>query len=517
MANLPITTRDSSLTDDTIRDAIVRQVLEEMRAVNADMEKYRNYYEGEQALEYGTESFKNEYGDAFKNFRDNWCEVVVDAVADKVTVERIVFNVEDEDGEGSSSAGDTPLTNPLSDRIWSIFRRNDIDEQQTLVHQGALVESRSAVIVWPDPQLGARIDWQPGNLVYVRYADDDWRYPVLAVKRWQAANGDIYVNVYTRDFLYKYREQTQTSHPARGSSQVELLTPPTGPSSGLQMREIPDEPWPLPNPMGVVPVVEFNNKNGSELKNVVPQQDAVNYTIILGMLSAEHAGNPQRVLFTAAKEPIGGYANTPGQVWTIPPTTDAEGKIHEGKAFEFNTADLGQFRQWVEMLLQHMALTSKTPMRMFFHSDRGGRGDAPSGDSLLVSDDALMEKIEDRQKRWGSSWVKVAELVGIATGAFDSSSAPMGETHWQDPRARYRTALIEEAVKLAGIGIPLEFIIHRLGLTVDEVEALTMLLEQKRAEEEQQRQEQMAMQERNQQRDAEAQNQPASPVSSNEG
>ena len=499
MPNLrPITTRDTSLTDDETRELLVRQVIEEMRDAHTDMTKYRNYYEGEQKLEYGTQSFKDEFGDAFANFRDNWCEVVVDAVADKLALERIVFQSGSDDEEESSDVnapdldGEGPLTNDLSDRIWEVFRKNDIIEQQSEVHSGALIESRSAVIVWPDDDLGARIDWQPGGLVYVRYADDDWRYPVLAVKRWRAANGDIYVNVYTKDFLYKFLEQTQTTQPASGSTKLELMTPPTGAKSGLERRETPDEPWPLPNPMGRVPVVEFRNKNGSELKNVVPQQDSVNYLIIMAMLAAEHAGNPQRVLFTAAKEPTGGYSNIPGQVWSIPPTTDAEGKIHEGKAFEFKTADLSGFRQMIEMMLQHMALTSKTPMRMFFHSDRGGRGDAPSGDSLLVSDDALMEKIEDRQNRWGSSWVEVATLVGIAIDAFGANSVPVGETRWKDPRARYRTALIEEAKTLADIGIPLEFVITRLGLSVDEVAALKALLEAKKEEEEERLAAQMA-------------------------
>ena len=490
---LPITARGNQLSEEEIRLQIIRQVIREMSTASGEMEKYRRYYEGDQKLTYGTQSFQDEFGDAFEGFRDNWCEVVVDAVADKLTIERIIFgDGESEDGEGEDIEDGDVTTNPLSDKIWDVFRRNKIKEQQTEVHQGALVESRSAVIVWPDKDLGARIDWQPGNLVYVRYADDDWRHPVLAVKRWQAANGDVYVNVYTAEFLYKYMEQSGTIQPASGNTPFDRIQPRTAPTTGLVPRDVPDEQWPLPNPLGRVPVVEFTNKNGSELRNVIPQQDAVNYMIVLAMLAGEHAGNPQRVLFTAAKPPIGGYSNTPGQVWTIPPTTDADGKIHEGKAFEFKPAEISQFRQFIEMMLQHMALTSKTPMRMFFHSDRGGRGDAPSGDSLLVSDDALMEKIEDRQNRWGDNWVEVATLVGLAIDAFSEGSIPIGETRWQDPRARYRTALIEEAVKLNEIGIPLEFIITRLGLSIDEVDALRALLEERKEEEEALREEAMA-------------------------
>lgn len=51
---------------------------------------------------------------------------------------------------------------------------------------------------------------------------------------------------------------------------------------GWKPREIADEPWPLPNPLGVVPVVEIMNRPRigmnpiSEIDGVIAMQDAIN-------------------------------------------------------------------------------------------------------------------------------------------------------------------------------------------------------------------------------------------------
>jgi hypothetical protein len=131
------------------------------------------------------------------------------------------------------------------------------------------------------------------------------------------------------------------------------------------------------------------------------------------------------------------------------------------------------------MTLQHIALTSKTPVRLFFQADRGGRGDAPSGDALRVEDQPLIDKVQSKQKRYGNSWYSVVRLVAKAIMNDPNLTLPPGEVIWQDVQADYRTALLEDAVQMRKVGIPYPFVIKRLGLTPEEVEELELLGEDK--------------------------------------
>ena len=61
----------------------------ETEALTSDLqhlEKLRDYYGGAQDLNYATDEFSAAFGDQFSTFRDNWCEVVVDAVQDRAVI-----------------------------------------------------------------------------------------------------------------------------------------------------------------------------------------------------------------------------------------------------------------------------------------------------------------------------------------------------------------------------------------------------------------------------------------------
>lgn len=454
------------LSDRERLDAIIRASLQELSILIPEYDNYRDYYEGEQLLVFGIELFRSIFGDSFDKFHSNWCEVVVDALTDRLEVEGIILENEEQQSETSQS-------------IWNVFRNNDIDEQQEDLHEGFAVEGRAYAIVWPDPELQARIDFQPAQNVIIRYSDDDWRLPVAAIKRWITADGDIRVTVYTPEAVYKFHEGRETPTPTVVRSQ----TAGTGPGAwSLQELRFPNEPWPLPNPMGIVPVVEFNNRKGSELKNMIPLQDAINYLAVTSLGASAYAAFPQWVMNTSATQPTGGWKNLPGQVWQIPNILDSDGKALPFHMGQFQPGSVTQYRDLVEMFLQHAALTSKTPVRMFFQSDRGGRGDAPSGDSLIIDDEPLLDKVEKRQQRLGNAWMRVAKLVALAAN-ITTVDEFRGETLWKDPRAKHRSSLLAEAKQMFDIGIPLKFIIRKLALTPDETALLEKMIEEAKVEE----------------------------------
>lgn len=456
-------------------EEILRYELQLLSAEISDLNKFRAYYDGDQKLEFGTEKFKEKFGDAFKGFRDNWCAPVVEAPADKLFIEGVRLGTTEEEISDNTD---------ISRSIWNIFRENDIDEQQLDLHEAALVEGRSYMICWPDEERGVRLDWNPADLVRVRYADDDHRKIIWACKRWLTPSGQIYVTVYTPNAILKYQEAARELILDTRTG-IDAQRPTFGSPQNWEPRNVPGEPWPLPNPFRVVPVVEFPNKRGSELHDVIPLQDGVNYLLMQILTAAGFQGWPQRGFMSGVKEPIGGWSNEPGKVWQVPPDLDADGEMHYGSMFEFKPADLSGMRSSVEMVLQHIALQTKTPVRMFFQSDRGGRGDAPSGESLLVEDQPLLDKVEDRQNRFGNAWYRVVRMIALMSDNI-RTDLPLGEMRWKDPRAKYRSALIEEGAKMvAKMGIPLKFAATQLGLSEDELELLYSLLDEMKTEKQQ--------------------------------
>jgi len=465
----PILVSQTSFTDEQL-DLILRAELQLLTVELPDFQKFRAYYDGEQGMVFGTQKFKEAFGAAFDKFRDNWCAPVVEATADKLVVEGITLGTTKEEAETNKE---------LAASIWEIFRENDIDEQQSDLHEGALVEGRAYAIAWPDERLGVRIDWQPADLIRVRYADDDPRTIIWAMKRWLTPSGEIYITEYTRRFIYKYKEAAREYSDQPNLTRIDAQRPENSPNFSFVKRMVPNEQWPLPNPFGVVPVIEFPNKRGSELTDIIPLQDGINYLILQAMTGAGFQGFPQRGMSTGVAEPIGGWSNEPGKIWQLPPDIDPEGALSYGSVFEFNAAPLDGFRNLVDMLLQHIALSSKTPVRYFFQSDRGGRGDAPSGESLLVEDQPLLDKVEDRQRRYGNAWFRLARLVNLMRNDGSSTPLPLGEMTWRDPRAKYRSALVAEgALMVEKMGMPLKFVIRQLGLTSDEIDQLDGMIEE---------------------------------------
>lgn len=462
----PIRAANPNLTRDKL-DTILRVELGFLNAELEALNKYRNYYEGDQKLVFGTDAFKEKFGPTFENFRDNWSAPIVDATADKLVIEGILLGSDKEEQDANKD---------LAREIWNIFRENDIDEQQTELHEASLVEGRAYAIAWPDAELGVRIDWNPPQLVRVRYADDDPRKIIWAVKRWVSPSGEIYVTEYTPNFIYKFKEPPKE---LRTETRVGIDAQKPTQTTGFTFdeRRVPDEQWPLPNPFGVVPVIEFLNKGGSELHDVIPLQDAINYLMLQAFTAAGFQGWRQRGMMTGVSEPVGGWSNEPGKVWQLPPDLDAEGSLHYGSMFEFQEADLSGLRSLIEMVLQHLALQKKTPVRMFFESDRGGRGDSPSGESLLIEDQPLLDKVENRQRRLGNSWFRLARMVAHMDKKI-KDELPLGEMNWHDPRSKYRSALIEEGAKMVDkMGLPLKFVIRQLGLSQDEIEFLEAEIE----------------------------------------
>ncbi len=465
---LPFSAKDEAIA----REAVMRSELKALTDETEAMNVYRDYFDGKQELVYSTELFSQIFGDAFKGFKDNWMKVIVNACNNRMKL--LGFNF-DTDSDGSE----------IADQVWDVLKLNEISTQQRDLHEGILVEGRAFIIVWPDPETGAFVDWQPGQLCRIFYDPDRRTKALWAVKRWTTETGDIYVTFYTPEFVFKYLDKSSGLGQKKPSSSSALTeVPGVGFFSGLEERIVEGEDWPLANPFGKVPVVEFSNTSyRSELEDAIPQQDALNKTLLDMMVTSEFQAFPQRAVETMANEPSGGWAAGAGEVWAFKPSFDADGKHIPSTFHTFEVYDPSTYMEPIAMWLQHIALTNSTPVRYFQESDRGGRGDSPSGESLLVDDKPLNDKVEEKQERFDPRWMDVARLVAAALEIEDAFNL-VGETVWQDPRHDYRLSKLNEGLAMIDIGIPVEFVVRKLGFTPDEVAEVSTMIERQKVEQE---------------------------------
>ena len=460
----------STNDDDVAREAVIRAELNALTEETVQMNLYRDYYDGDQKLVYSTKIFDEVFGDAFKGFKDNWVRVIVNSVNNRL--ELLSFDIEDDKEFVTAN------------RIWAALRTNEINTQQRDLHEGVLVEGRAFIIVWPDGDGGVTIDWQPGQICRVFYDPDRRTKALWAVRRWVVEGGDTFITFYTPTLVFKFTVEglkDVADKPSSSSALTEI--PGIGFFSGLTRRVIEGEEWPLPNPFNKVPVVEFNNSSyRSEIKDAIPQQDALNKVLIDMMLAGEFQAFPQRVVETTSAEPVGGWTSGPGEVWQFKPSFDSDGKHIPAQFKTFEAADPSTYMEPISMWLQHMAFTSSTPARFFVKSDQGGRGDAPSGDSLLVDDKPLNDKVDAKHKELGNRWMEVARLIASALGIKNADKL-IGDAVWRDPRHDQRLSRLKEGLAMIEIGISIEFVVLQIGFSPSEIAVLLKMIKEEKQKE----------------------------------
>jgi hypothetical protein len=146
------------------------------------------------------------------------------------------------------------------------------------------------------------------------------------------------------------------------------------------------------NPYEKVPVFHFKlNKRGySDLKNIVPLQNAVNKLINDMMVASEFSAFRQRWIISNAQVD-GKLSSEPGAVWEIP---GGDGIGQEAQVGEFAATDLKNYISSIERFASSMGVISRTPKHYFYR-----QGGDPSGEALIAMEAPLNRKVQDRIDR----------------------------------------------------------------------------------------------------------------------
>jgi hypothetical protein len=245
-------------------------------SLTSQYDLYRRYAVGNQDLAFATPKYAATFGTLFKEFGYNRCATVVDAYADYLQVERFTAEA---DG-ASETAGD-------------LWRRNRMDKRAGEIHKAALRDGDAYLIVWPEVGIadgaGAFPQFWPqhAHQIRVRYDDEQPGKITMAAKTWKLLDGRRRLNIYYPDRTEKYVTTTRAEQVRAGA---------------FTRHDVPGEPWPVPNPWNTVPVFHFANNADtgcygvSELRDVIPLQDALNKVLTDLILTCELAGFPQKVM-----------------------------------------------------------------------------------------------------------------------------------------------------------------------------------------------------------------------------
>ncbi|MEV2279187.1 phage portal protein [Nocardiopsis sp. NPDC049922] len=410
-------------------------------------DKYQKYYDSEErVLAFAQKKFAEEFGGMFVDWRDNFCSLVVDSISERLNVRGFRMS-------------EQPEADKDAQEIW---QRNFLDADSNAAHIAALVSGRSYLAVWGDKDDNPIISPETSSEVVVQYKPGSRRELQAGLKQYRDDWGTDYCTLWTPEAVY-------TSTRGAGKN-----------GWGDPKRES--------NPLGVVPLVALENRARlrrtipySEIHPVIPLQDAITKIAADAIVASEFAAYPQRVL-AGIEIPVDENGN---EIAPVRAAIDRMFLLEDKDARwgQFEAADLNNYVNLINMLVQHISTISRVPPHYFLING----GQAPSGESIQSAEAGLVAKARERQLHFGEAWEQAMRLAFKVKG--DSrAEAWHAETIWDDPEYRSEGVRVDALVKLRqGLGVPRKQLWEDYGYTPSQIERFEQMAkdEQKAVIEEQ--------------------------------
>lgn len=422
-----------------------------------EIDRNEEYYRGKSRLRFASDEFAKFHGDRYKDFCDNWVQVVSDSPVERLTV--------------------TGFRSPEEERanvdLWKVWQVNGLDSDSQLGFLGAVNGGRSFVLVWGDPDDPDMpvVTFEDAAQCIVAYEPGSRRLRRAALKRWQDGGKD-FATLYLPDQVWKFSRPLarQDKSPQMADVDEELTR--------WAPRELGDEPNPQPNPMGVVPMVELPNKPMltsepiPDVSGVVAMQDAINLVWAQLFTATDYASFPQRVVM-GAERPMIPKLNSAGEIVGKQPVDLEKFAVErvlwitgkDAKIASWQAANLAAYTGIIEVAVGHLAAQTRTPQHYLI-----GKMANLSGDALLAAETGLVKRVEEKQLWFGQALREVAQLILLAQGK-DAQAKEMrsGTVLWADVESRSHAQMADALLKLRDIGFPFEWLALRYGLTPTEV------------------------------------------------
>lgn len=454
-------------------------------------------------------------------FRENFCETVIDVMAERMKVTGFRSRVADVTGEdtatspesaGSGGAPSSPPPEPktppapadpaeavrklaassvmqppekpkktVDDQVedWCRTTWENVrgDAKQTIIHATTFIKGDAVLMVdWDVKKDQVCFTVNKPDLFKFIYSDEDPDYLDRAVKVWNTdkrgplnPNGRriVRMNLYFDNRIEKWFKPTRGEGDKAGgwSPWVEPVEDDADGNPGEP------EPWPLwwtdtgeedGEPLGI-PVFHFKNRSltdchgFSELDNVIPEQQVLNKFVLDLQMILDSSAWQQRWATGVDSTLAADYKHVPGELW-----------VHSSPDAKFGTFPNDKVEgplAAIEQTLSRMARRSRIPLHLLTS------GDMPSGEALRAAESGLIKKVEDRTITTGNTW-EDAMLFAMALtkakgGELGFEIPPTLFSSWMDPSATSEVEKLQSAVQKKAVGVSMHTILTELGYNPD--------------------------------------------------
>ena len=422
-----------------VAESMMQWIQQQTDDRRADYEVARQYYQGDHDTAL-TDRLKKFLPPRLM-FRDNFMNVVVDALAERLKI--IGFDADDVD---------------FGEWAWDMWKANRMDHVQVVIHTEAIMVGDSDVLCdWDQQKERPRWTHQPAEMIIPHYGETnreiDWASKKWIQKR-LGAEPETRLNLYYPDRVEKYLA-----------------------SGGVWKRhqDEMDEGWPVPwldrdgQPLGI-PLIHFRNRpmggdfGQSEIINVIPMQDLLNKSLIDLTMILDTLAFPQRYTLNV-NHGSSRLDILPGSV------TEFHSEYDGGQVGQWIAANVDAPLRAIEELVAHIAGTTRTPQLLFQVV-----GGMPSGESLKVSESGLVNKAKQRMINFGNSWEDCLMMAGRIQNAFGTTVVDLDdvmlESTWDDPETRNEQAYMEALKAKAELGVSKHQIFRELGYTQEQIDQM---------------------------------------------
>lgn len=434
-----------------------------------EVSKLFDAFQGKQRLAFATNQWQQLHQNRYKDFSDNWCGVVGRAAVDRHEIKG--FRLGDKTDQRTTG----------EQNLWADWNRNEMAAQSNQGFLSAIVAKRSSVLVWGDKNELPVMTWEHPSQVTVVY-DPDTRQPIRALK-WWADEEYEYATLYRPDFVWKFSRKASGAAVvnAEGFTRSGIFVPtavPIGVGGWEPRQPAGDDVWPLPNPLGEVPIVEWNNRpllGGdpiSDIEGTMAMQHAINLMWAYLFVAADYASMPARIVLGAPPElPI--LDENGQQIGTRPAKLEdlAAGKVvflpgaSDVKSWE--AAKLDVFTGVVQEAIEHTGSQTSTPGHYLLNKGMANL----NGDALTAAEVPLATKVGNQQLHFNPASKRTTRLMALVRGDKDTAQRiaeadSQRFTHWKDGAMHSLAQVADAATKDRSIGMSLRTVLEeRYGFT----------------------------------------------------
>lgn len=453
--------------------SLERDLTQQARVVD----RYESYFFGDNMPAFSSEEWKRIFGAQLEALHVNWCQLVVDAAAERLAVTGFTFP--------SLAKAEAPAgADPVAQEIWE---SNSLGSLQGRAHTTAVYAGRAYVSVEPpaDGEEISRVSIEHPAQTYVRMSPAREGDRLAAIKVWweyddDGSTADQLLTLYLPDRTYELRRKRVTLGPGGG---VTLGDPV--PRSGDELR---DE---VPNGLGVVPVVPLENRplllaagprsvgtklllgGMSDLMPVTPIQDAIDKSWADWMVNGESIALPVRY-GVGIDPPIDPVTKKPldREEWKVTRDKFLLAKSKDAKFGQLPADDGTGLRERVEALVNNMAALTRTPPHYLL-----GAMINTSGDALKAAEAGLVKRIKAKQAPLSNGWEQATRIACGFQGDERRFRDKQCAASWDPIEVTSKGESMDAAIKAFQAKLlPGTMVLEELGMNAQQIERAGKLL-----------------------------------------